>query len=175
ISIISTTGFTTADYTLWPYLCQMLLLCLMFIGGCSSSTSGGVKAIRILVVIRYIRYGIHTRLHPNSVEPISINGQAIPSGTVSGVTYHIFLYIAMMFAGAFLLSLENIGLEDSFSSVITCMGNIGPSFGKIGAMGTFSGLHWFSKLTLSAEMLAGRLELYTLFILFTPRFWNPNN
>ena len=175
ISIISTTGFTTADYTLWPYFCQMMLLCLMFVGGCSSSTSGGVKAIRIVVVFKYIAFGIHNRLHPNSVEPITINGQPIPSDTVSGVTYHIFLYIVLMFAGSFIVSLENISLTDSFTSVITCMGNIGPSFGQIGPLGTFEDHNWLSKLTLSAEMLAGRLELYTLFILITPRFWNPNN
>ena len=175
ISIISTTGFTTADYTTWPYFCQMILLCLMFVGGCSSSTSGGVKAIRIVVIIKYIAYGIHNRLHPNSVEPIKINGQTVPPDTVSGVTYHILLYIVMMFAGSFILSLENISMADSFSSVITCMGNIGPAFGDIGTLGTFADHSWLSKLTLSAEMLAGRLELYTLFIIFTPRFWNPNN
>lgn len=175
ISIISTTGYTTAEYTLWPYFCQMLLLCLMFVGGCSSSTSGGVKAIRIVVILKYIAFGIHNRLHPNSVEPITINGQPVPNDTVSGVTYHIFLYIILMFAGAFIVSLENISMETSFSSVITCMGNIGPAFGSIGTEGTFADHNWLSKLTLSAEMLAGRLELYTLFILFTPRFWNPNN
>lgn len=175
ISIISTTGFSTSDYTHWPALCQMLLLILMFVGGCSSSTSGGVKAIRILVILRYITHGIRSRLHPNSVEPITVNGVAAPSNTITGVTYHIFLYIVMLFFGAFAISLENIDIETSFSAVITCMGNIGPAFGDIGTTDTFCDFNVFSKLILSAEMIAGRLELYTLFILFTPRFWNPNN
>ncbi|MBQ0078998.1 MAG: TrkH family potassium uptake protein [Eubacterium sp.] len=175
VSIMTTTGYTTADYIKWPIVCQMLLLCLMFIGGCSSSTSGGVKSIRILVIIKYIHFGIRTRLHPNSIEPIRINGKSIPAETVSGVTYHIYLYIAIMFIGTFILSFENINMETCFSSVITCLGNIGPAFGDIGTIHTFVSYSSLSKLVLSAAMLAGRLELYTLFILFTPRFWNADH
>ena len=148
---------------------------LMFIGGCSSSTSGGVKAVRILVIIRYINHGIRSRLHPNSVEPITINGNSVPSNTVSGVTYHVFLYILMLFAGTFIISIDNMGLETSFSAVISCMGNIGPALGSIGATCSYGDFSWLSKLVLCGSMLAGRLELYTLFILFTPRFWRPDN
>ena len=175
ISIISTTGFTSADYMTWPIFCQAILLMLMFIGGCSSSTSGGVKAVRILVIIRYINHGIRSRLHPNSVEPITINGNSVPSNTVSGVTYHVFLYILMLFAGTFIISIDNMGLETSFSAVISCMGNIGPALGSIGATCSYGDFSWLSKLALCGSMLAGRLELYTLFILFTPRFWRPDN
>lgn len=175
ISVISTTGFTTADYMQWPVFCQAILLILMFIGGCSSSTSGGVKAVRILVILRYIVHGSHSRLHPNSIKPITINGNSVPNNTVTSVTYHVFLYIIIMFAGTFIVSIDNMGLETSFSAVITCMGNIGPALGDIGATGTFADFSWFSKLALCVSMLAGRLELYTLFILFTPRFWRPDN
>lgn len=173
-SILTTTGFITADYETWPAVCQLVILLLMFIGGCSSSTGGGVKVIRILVILKLIKRGISTRLHPNIVESIKLNGKNMPSDTVSAIVNHLFLYIVMIFAGAFIVSLENADLTTCFTSVITCIGNIGPGFGAVGAVDNFGGLSCLSKYLLSIYMLAGRLELYTLFIILTPRFWNPD-
>jgi len=171
-SILTTTGYATADYETWPMICQMTLFIMMFMGGCSSSTGGGIKIIRVIVLLKLIRRGVATRLHPNVIETIKLNGQNMPSDTVSAIANHMFLYIAMVFAGAFFISFENADLMTCFSSVITCLGNIGPGFGTIGPAENFSMLSDFSKIFLSVYMIAGRLELYTLFILLTPAFWN---
>ena len=173
-SIMTTTGFITADYELWPIACQIVLLFLMFVGGCSSSTGGGLKVIRIIVLMKLIKRGISTRLHPNVVESVKLNGETIPSDTVSAIVNHTFLYIIMIFAGAYIVSFENVDMTTCFTSVITCIGNVGPGFGIVGPTENFGVLSDLSLYTLSVYMLAGRLELYTLFIVLTPRFWNPN-
>lgn len=173
-TILTTTGFATADYEAWPMVCQMILLVLMFVGGCSSSTGGGIKVVRILVLFRLIKRGISTRLHPNVIETVKLNGKTMPSDSVSAIANHMFLYIVMIFVGAFIISFENADMITCFSSVITCLGNVGPGFGTVGPAENFGALSWFSKYLLSIYMLAGRLELYTLFILLTPRFWNPD-
>ncbi len=173
-SILTTTGFITADYETWPVVCQIVLLMLMFVGGCSSSTGGGLKVIRIIVLFKLIRRGIATRLHPNVVESVKLNGENLSTDTVSAIVSHTFLYIVMVFFGAFIISFENADLATCFSSVITCIGNVGPGFGAVGAVDNFGWMSDLSLYTLSVYMLAGRLELYTLFIILTPRFWNPN-
>lgn len=173
-SILTTTGYATADYETWPIVCQLVILLLMFIGGCSSSTSGGVKVIRIIVLMRLVRRGISTRLHPNVIENVKLGDKIVPGDTVSAIANHMFLYIVMIFAGTFIIAFENQDLLTCFTSVITCLGNIGPGFGAVGPAENFSGLSSLSKLLLSVYMIAGRLELYTLFIVLMPRFWNPD-
>lgn len=174
-SILTTTGFASPDYETWPTICQIVLLMLMFMGGCSSSTSGGIKIVRIYVLLQLIRRGIATRLHPNVIENITLNDKKMPSETVSAIASHMFLYFVLVFAGAFVISFENLDLLTCFSSAITCLGNIGPGFGIIGPTENFASLSDFSKVFLSIYMIAGRLELFTLFILLTPRFWNANH
>ncbi len=174
-SILTTTGFASPDYETWPTICQVLLLLLMFMGGCSSSTSGGIKIVRIYVLLQLIRRGIATRLHPNVIENITLNDKKMSSDTVSAIASHMFLYFVLIFAGAFVISFENLDLMTCFSSVITCLGNIGPGFGAIGPTENFASLSDLSKAFLSIYMIAGRLELFTLFILLTPRFWNSNH
>ncbi len=173
-SILTTTGYATADYETWPTICQMIIFTLMFMGGCSSSTGGGIKIIRILVILKLIKRGISTRLHPNVIETIKLNDKTMPSDTVSAIANHIFLYIVLVFTGAFVISFENADLMTCFTSVITCLGNIGPGFGAVGPVENFSAMSDVSKTLLSFYMLAGRLELYTMFILLTPRFWRSN-
>ena len=171
-SILTTTGYMSSDYEAWPFICQMVLFFLMIVGGCSSSTSGGLKAIRILIISKLIRRGISLRLHPNVIETVKLDGKTLQGDTVSSIANHFFLYILMVFAGTFLISFENESLITSLSSVVTCLGNVGPGFGSIGPTENFAHLTLFSKGILSVYMLAGRLELYPLFILLTPRFWN---
>lgn len=175
ISILTTTGFASADYESWPMICQMAILMLMFVGGCSSSTSGGIKVVRILVLMQLIRRGVSTRLHPNVIENTKLNGKNMPSDTASAIVNHMFLYILLVFVGAFIVSFENVDIITCFTSVITCLGNIGPGFGIVGPSENFSQLAFSSKFLLSFYMIAGRLELYTLFILLTPKFWNTNH
>ncbi len=174
-SILTTTGFATTDFNLWPTFSKMLLLMLMFIGGCSSSTGGGVKVVRILVLLKLIKRGIATRLHPNAVVTVKLNNQTVPADTVTAIANHAFLYIAVVFISTLLITLNNFDLVTSFTSVLTCIGNIGPGFELVGPASNFSFYAAPSKLLLSFLMLAGRLELFTLFILLTPRFWNPNH
>ena len=151
-----------------------MLLFLMFVGGCSSSTGGGLKVIRIMVLFKLIKRGISTRLHPNVVESVKLDGENITNDTASAIVSHAFLYVIMVFVGAFIISFENADLITCFSSVITCIGNVGPGLGAVGPVDNFGVLSDLSLYTLSVYMLAGRLELYTLFIVLTPRFWNPN-
>lgn len=174
-SILTTTGFATTDFNLWPTFSKMLLIMLMFIGGCSSSTGGGIKVVRILILLKLIRRGIATRLHPNAIITVKMNGQTVPSDTVAAIANHTFLYMIVVFVSTLLLSLNNFDLVTSFTSVFTCIGNIGPGLELVGPAANFSIYTGASKLLLSFLMLAGRLELFTFFILLTPKFWNPNH
>lgn len=174
-SILTTTGYATTDYEQWPIIAQMIILLLMFMGGSSSSTSGGMKIVRIVILLKLIRRGISTRLHPNVIETIKLNGKQVPSDTVSAIANHTFLYMAMIFVGAFIISFENVDLVTCFTSVITCLGNVGPGFGLVGPSDNFSALSGLSKWLLSIYMLAGRLEFYTMFVLLMPKFWSSNH
>ena len=151
-----------------------MILMLMFIGGCSSSTAGGIKVIRIIVVLKLVARGFQTRLHPNAVRTPKVSGKALTSDSVSLIASHMFLYILLLFVGTFLVSFENADLTTCITSVITCIGNIGPGFGAVGPSGNFAFITGFSKVVLSFLMIAGRLELYTLFIFLTPHFWHPD-
>ncbi len=173
-SVLTTTGYATADFNLWPTFSKMLLFLLMFVGGCASSTGGGIKVIRILVLLKLIRRGIATRLHPNAIVNIRVNETTIPSDIVTNTANHAFLYLLIVFASTILVSLDNFDIITSFTSVITCVGNIGPGFELVGPMGNFAMFSWASKFLLSLLMLAGRLELFTLLIIFTPKFWHPD-
>lgn len=173
-SILTTTGYATCDSELWPQVCQIMILLLMFVGGCSSSTAGGIKVIRIVVVLKLVARGFQTRLHPNAVRTPKVSGKALPSDSVSLIASHMMLYIFLLFVGTFLISFENADLTTCLTSVITCLGNIGPGFGAVGPSDNFAFMTDFSKLVLSFLMIAGRLELYTLFIFLTPQFWHPD-
>lgn len=173
-SVITTTGYANADFNLWPTFSKMLLLILMFIGGCASSTGGGIKVIRILVLLKLIKRGIATRLHPNAVVNVRINDTSIPSDTVTNTANHAFIYLLIVFASTMLISLDNFDIITNFTAVVTCVGNIGPGLELVGPMGSFAMFSGPSKFLFSLLMLAGRLELFTLLIIFTPKFWRPN-
>jgi trk system potassium uptake protein TrkH len=174
ISIITTTGFATTDFNLWPNTVRLLLLLLMFIGGCASSTGGAIKVVRIVVLFKLIRRGIYKRLHPLAVIPIKLNGKNLSSDTVSAIASFLTLYMWVMLAGIVLISFDQIELMTTISSVITCLGNVGPGFGLIGPMSNFSLFSAPATLLLSFLMICGRLELFTLLLIFTPSFWKPD-
>ena len=170
-SIITTTGFASADFALWPTFSKMVLLLLMLTGGCAASAGGGLKLIRILVLLKLIRRGIATQLHPNAVVNIHVNESTIPPETVTNITNHTFLYVSVAMISTLVLSLDGFDLITNFTSVITCLGNIGPAFNLAGPMASFSMFSGPAKLLLSFLMLAGRLELFTLLMILTPKFW----
>lgn len=170
-SIITTTGFAAADFSLWPTFCMMLLLLLMLIGGCAASTGGGLKVIRVLVLLKLIRKGIATQLHPNAIVNIRLSDNTIPSETITKIANHAFLFIATIMISTLILSLDGFDLITNFSSVIACVSNVGPGFNLAGPMASFSMYSDPAKLLLSFLMLGGRLEAFILIVTFTPNFW----
>jgi trk system potassium uptake protein TrkH len=173
-TIISTTGFATSNFDLWPTFCKMVLLILMFIGSCSSSTGGGIKIIRILVILKLIKRGISLKLHPTVISSLRFGDKSLPVDAVSAIANFVFLYITTIFVGTILVSIDGFNLMTNFSAVVACLGNIGPGFDLVGPIMNYSIFSNGPTLLLSFLMLAGRLELFTIFILLTPRFWNPN-
>lgn len=174
-SLITTTGFATADYELWPSVCKALLLLLFVIGGSSSSTSGGIKVIRVFVLLKLIKRAIAVRLHPNALYSIKVNKETVPKTIIDNICSFAFLYFITLFCVAFLVAFDGNSFMTNFSAAATCLGNIGPGFDSIGPSLNFSQFSPAVKIILSVTMIAGRLELYSLFLLFTPGFWNPKH
>lgn len=172
ISILTTTGYSTAEVSLWPVFCQMVLLLLILIGACTSSVGSGNKIARMVVVIKLIFYRLKTRIHATAFNSVKLNGNPVSNDTVSGVTNHLFLYMVMAFVGAFVVALENIDLMQCFIISTSLLSNAGPCLVDLGSgISTFTDFNGFTKVFLSFLMIAGRLELYTILILFTPGFW----
>lgn len=173
-SIITTTGYSTTNFDLWPTFSKMVLFILMFVGGCSSSTGGGVKVIRVLLLFKLVRRGMYRRLHPRAVVPLKLAGRSLPSEVVSGVSSFVFLYIGLIFLGTLLLSLENFDMVSTFTAVLASIGNIGPGFDLVGPAMNYSIFSAPAKVLLSIYMIIGRLELFTIVLLAAPAFWNPD-
>ncbi len=173
-SIISTTGFSSTDFEKWPSFCIMMLLCIFFIGGSSSSTAGGVKVIRVVVMLKMIRRSIYLKLHPSALVHIRYNNRILSTDVVQGICAFVFLYATTFFAVSIFISLDNFDMLTNLSATATCLGNIGPGFGLVGPTENFSIFSDGMKFILSLTMVAGRLELFTLLMLLTGKFWNPN-
>lgn len=174
VSIVTTTGFASGDYDLWPTFSKMILFALFFFGGCSGSTGGGVKHIRILVALKLLRRSFSLKIHPKRVIPVTINDRDITSDIVIRITNFIFLYIVTLFVGVILISADNMDFVSTVSASATCLGNVGPGFGLVGPSMNFAALSDFTKYVCSFLMIAGRLELFTVFTLFSKYYWNSN-
>ncbi len=170
-SITTETGFATANFDQWPVLSKLILFILIFIGGCTGSTSGGIKSLRIVVALRIIKREFTKKLHPRAMIPIRINNRPISTDSVSDILSFIVLYLTTFIVGTFLLAFDDISLMTAASSVAACIGNTGPGFDVVGPAGNYSSLSNFSTAVLSVIMLIGRLELYSVYILFIPAFW----
>lgn len=172
-SVISTTGFITYDFTLWPQLSQMLLLFLMITGACAGSTGGGIKIIRVVMLSKMIKTECRNLLNPREVHQIKINGKAVQPAVVRGSATFFIIYFAVLVSSVFAISAFNVDLVTNLSSVMTCIGNVGPGLGKIvGPVGNFSTLPEFVKIVLCADMLFGRLEFFPIIMIFSPRLWS---
>ena len=171
VSIITATGFATDDYLKWPVYGWLIILGLMFVGASAGSTGGGIKVIRHLIFFKYLKLQYKKLLHPNLVASVHYNGRLIDNITLTKVTNYIILYIFIFVIASLTLSFMNIDIETSFGSVITCMGGIGPGFGKTGPASNFEMLPVAAKYVLMLMMIMGRLELYTFLVIFTPSFW----
>ena len=170
-SIISTTGFSTADFNLWPGLSKAILLLLMFIGGCAGSTAGGLKSARIVLIVKIIKRELKRMLHPRSVENVRLEGKKVDNLTLNGVTTYFALYAACFVLVFFVLSFEDFSIETNLSATAACFNNIGPGLGDVGPASNYFAYSALSKITLSIAMLLGRLEIYPIIISLTPSTW----
>ena len=167
-SIISTSGFASADYDMWPVFSKFILYILFFIGSCAGSTAGGMKVIRIVVMAKLIRREIIKVIHPNAVEPIKINGRNLSDEVVFGIAAFMGVYIIVLVLGSAIVSLSGLDFVSATSSVMTMLSNVGPGFGKVGPTQNFLFFHSGYKLMFSFFMLLGRLEFFTLLALVAP-------
>ena len=170
-SIITTTGYATVDYNLWPTLSKVVILILMISGGMAGSTSGGIKVIRIVIVLKAIRRGIDKILHPKRIKMVKIDGKIVEEEVISEVFLFIGAYIVISLIGMLIVSFDGFDLITTSTSVLTTIINVGPGFEMIGPTGNFSMFSGLSKMVLSFCMLAGRLELYPMLILFSKSIW----
>lgn len=171
VTIITTTGFATVDFALWPTFCRMALVMLMFTGGCAGSTSGGIKISRVAILCKSLKRELKRLAHPHHVSVLKVDGQAVEERVVSSAGAFIAAYLLVLLAGALVVSWDNYGFQESFAASLTCISNVGPGLGILGPMENFSILSPLSKLVLSLEMLMGRLELMPLLALFLGSTW----
>jgi len=169
-SLISTTGFYSVDYSGWISVAYMLLL-LTFVGGSAGSTSGGVKVIRVLLVFKYCYYEFKRMIHPHAVFPVRYNGRAVKEEYITRMLAFILLYVILSLFGAMILCISGLGFEESISSMVSCLGNVGPGLGHLGPLDNYQSLPAFAKWFMSFAMLVGRLEIFTVLLIFTPNFW----
>lgn len=170
-SIITTTGFATADFNKWNEASKTILLLLMFIGGSAGSTAGGLKVSRFILLIKKIRSGIRHTLNPNTVDVIKFEGKQVDESTVNGVTSYFSIYMIIISVIFLLLSFNGFSIETNLSATVSCFNNIGPGLGAVGPMSSYAAYAPLSKLLLAAAMLLGRLEIYPLLILVAPSTW----
>ncbi len=172
VSILTTTGFGTADYEKWHPVLQFILILLMIVGGCAGSTGGGIKNIRIYIYLKYTLNQILKVIHPNSVKLIKLDGKVIDNNIISSIISFISLYFLVFVTSSILVTaFGGQDLITSLSAVIATMSNIGPGLGNVGPVDNFSEFTPFAKFILSLSMIIGRLEFYTFLVLFSPTFW----
>jgi len=171
VSIITTTGFVTSDYMSWTSVLWILIVLLMFFGGSAGSTGGGIKIMRVILVLKNSALELKRLIHPNAVIPVRFNQQAVSQVIVTNVLAFVSFYMLIAVFGIIVISSLGYDLDTSLGATITCLGNIGPGIGLAGPVDTFSHIPVFGKWFLSFLMLIGRLELFTILVLFTPEFW----
>ncbi len=171
VSVMSTTGYATDDYEFWPYLIQSLLFISMFIGGCSGSTAGGLKIIRVHLLLKHLKENIKKIIHPQMVTVIRYGDSIIQPSIMMSVLTYLLVLICVYLTSAVLLTSLDLDLLTAFTAPITCLSSVGPGFGTIGPAENYSHLPILAKYILCSCMLFGRLEIYTLIILFSKTFW----
>lgn len=167
-SFITTTGYTTTDFNAWPDFSKSILLILMFIGGCAGSTAGGIKVARVVMLFKNIRREIRKLIHKRSVNAVHFEGRSVDETTFNGVNTYLAIYFVCIFAVFVLVSFDSLGFEANFTATVSCVNNIGPFFG---GMSTFAAYSGFSKIIFSFAMLFGRLEIFPMIIMLSPRTW----
>ena len=170
-SIITTTGFATADFNQWPQLSRTILVILMFIGACAGSTGGGIKMSRLVILVKSVSKELQLTLHPRSVKKIQIDGRPVEHEVIRSTNVFLVVYILVFTFSLLLVSLDDLDLVTNFTAVAATLNNIGPGLELVGPTGNFTVFSSFSKLVLIFDMLAGRLELFPLLLLFSKNTW----
>lgn len=172
-TVMSTSGFATADFNAWPMLSKTILLILMFAGGCAGSTAGGLKISRIMILFKMIKRELLHMVHPRSVASVKLEGKKVDEVTAKSVGIYFALYIILILSAFFLLSFETgFDTEANFTAAVSCFNNIGPGLGAVGPMGGYAGYSAFSKIVLTLAMLFGRLEIYPILFTIIPSTWS---
>lgn len=171
-SVMTTTGYATADFDKWPEFSRGILMVLMLFGASAGSTAGGIKVARLVMMAKSAGRELQRMLHPRSVMSVRMNNRPVGEHTLRGISVFLICYLAILVASFLLISLDGFSLETNLSAVIACLNNIGPGLGMVGPTGSFAAYSPLSKMVLSADMLLGRLEIFPLVILFNPRSWN---
>lgn len=170
-SIMTSTGFATADFDQWPEFSKVILVILMFVGACAGSTGGGFKVSRLIILVRTAKRNLRKMLHPKSVNVVKSDDKTLNIETVHGVSGYLIIYILIFFTSLMIISLNNLDFTTSFTSVTTCFNNIGPGLAKVGPTCNFAHLSDLSKITLSVDMLLGRLECIPIIMMLAPSMW----
>ena len=170
-SIITTTGFATADFNAWPEFSRAILVILMFVGACAGSTGGGIKVARVVILCKTSLGDMRKMLHPNAVTTVRFEGKPLTDRTIRSVHLFLTVYILIFTASVLLLSLERFDLVTTFTAVAACINNIGPGLEVVGPMGNYAQFSPAAKLLLSFDMLVGRLEIFPMLLLFAPSIW----
>jgi trk system potassium uptake protein TrkH len=170
-SIMTTTGFGTSDYELWHVLAQYILVLLMFVGGCAGSTSGGMKVARILLLFKSAQVQLFCLIHPRAVRLVKLGHRPVEREVLQGILGFFALFIGVFVGGSLLVAASGMDLVSAGAAVVACLANIGPGLGTVGPTDTFAQVPGFGKAVLIFCMLMGRLELFTVLVLFVPSFW----
>ncbi len=170
-SIITTTGYSTVDFNLWPEFSKSILLIMMFIGGCAGSTAGGFKVSRVLILYRQLKNEFKRMLHPRSISVVRLDDKKVDTAVISGICIYLFIYILLIFMIFVLLSINGFNFTTNFTAAVSCFNNVGPGFDAVGPFASYAEYSGFSKLILSFAMLLGRLEIFPILIALSPSTW----
>jgi trk system potassium uptake protein TrkH len=170
-SIITTTGFATADFDVWPLFARALIFALLFSGGCAGSTAGGLKMIRSLVLLKEVSRQLRLFIQPQAVLKVRVDRFSVPAPIVSGITAFMFCYLLLITAFTLLMTFYLPDFASAASAAVSCLGNVGPGFAAVGPTRNYAMIAPLGKILLSFCMLLGRLELFTVLVLFTPNLW----
>lgn len=170
-SIITTTGYATTDFDLWPSFSKTILLCLMVVGACAGSTGGGIKVARVLLLFKSLRRNTAQMLHPRKIQVIRNNGAVVSERVVANTNAYLSAYVVILFVSFMLISLDGFSVGTNFSAVLSCLNNIGPGVELVGPTCNFGIFNTFSKIVLILDMLLGRLEIFPILVLFSYQTW----
>jgi trk system potassium uptake protein TrkH len=174
VSLITTTGFVSADYTSWAASLTFICFCLIFLGACAGSTSGGIKLIRNLVFFKNSYLEFKRIIHPQAIIPLRLNGQIVPGRIITHIFNFLLLYLIIFVIGSLVLSVLGLDFLTAIGAMATSLSNVGPGIGGVGPVDNFAWLSAPVKVFLSFVMVVGRLEIFTVLVLFTPYFWKLN-